>query len=53
AEGLDDVHAFRDSLAGSHADSLNGFLEEVTISESGAAAAGGTGFTITALKGYK
>lgn len=53
AEGLDDVHAFRDSIAGSHADSLNGFLKEVTISESGAAAAGGTGFTITALKGYK
>ena len=44
AESLDDVHALRDSLD---------FLEEVTISESGAAAAGGTGFTITALKGYK
>ncbi len=53
AEGLDDVHAFRDSIADSHADSLNGYLKEVTISESGAAAAGGTGFTITALKGYK
>lgn len=39
------IHALKDDLGG--------FLEEVTISESGAAASGGTGFSISAKKGAR
>ena len=39
------MHAFKDDLGA--------FLSEVTIAESGAAASGGTGFSITARKGGK
>ncbi len=49
AKKLDDVHAFRDDLAGTP----DGMLQKVTISESGASATGDTAFTITANKGIE
>lgn len=45
APGLGEINSFRDSL--------EGFLNEVTLTESGADASGGTGFTITAKKATK